>query len=175
MSSETTVSELVQKLFDEEIEITHERFSQPGWYYQGRAPLLCGECEADLEIFRKPYSTSKGEYEYWAIVCLGCSECSELDDFDLAAQKEFRNWSSEEVISKPKKIESKPVKPASMFKPTSEQEAILEAVLDDSDLSIEALAGTGKTTTLRLLGEQLSNMNGSKNVQFTCLKERSGH
>jgi len=160
MSSETTVSELVQKLFDEEIEITHERFSQPGWYYQGQAPLLCGECEADLEIFRKPYSTSKGEYEYWAIVCLGCSECSELADFDLAAQKEFRKWSSEEVISKPKKIESRPMKPASSIKPTSEQEAILEAVLDDSDLSIEALAGTGKTTTLKLLGEQLSNMNG---------------
>lgn len=160
MSSETTVSELIQKLFDTELEINHKRFSQPGWYYQGQAPLLCSECESDFEIFRKPYATSKGEYEYWAIVCLGCAECSELGDFDLPAQKEFRNWSKEEVVSKPEKIQTTPIKPTSTFKPTSEQEAILEAVLDYSDLSIEALAGTGKTTTLRLLGEQLSDMNG---------------
>ena len=160
MSTKTTVSALIQKLFDEEIDIDHPRFSQPGWYYQGKAPLLCGECEADLEIFRKPYSTSKGEYEYWAIFCPGCGECSELDDFDSAAQKEFRNWSKEEIVAKPDKTQSKPAKPTSTFKPTSEQEAILDAVLDDSDLSIEALAGTGKTTTLRLLGEKLSDMNG---------------
>jgi superfamily I DNA/RNA helicase len=160
MSSETTVSELIQKLFDEEVEIDHERFSQPGWYYQGQAPLLCSDCESELEIFRKPYSTSKGEYEYWAIFCRGCAECSELDDFDSTAQKAFREWSKEEIVTLPKKIQLNSVKPASTFKPTSEQEAILEAILDDSDLSIEALAGTGKTTTLRLLGEQLSDRNG---------------
>ncbi len=162
MSNETSVSDLVKKLFDEEIEIEHPRFSQSGWYYQGKSPLGCAECESAYEIFRKPYSTSKGEYEYWAIVCISCETSSELNEFETSAQAEFRNWSKETSHEKVSSKENFPTRdaPAISFKPTAEQEAILEAIQDDSDLSIQALAGTGKTTTLRLLGEQLSNQSG---------------
>ena len=39
------------------------------------------------------------------------------------------------------------------FSPTEEQIAAVDAAADGADLTIEALAGAGKTTTLRLIGE----------------------
>ncbi len=44
--------------------------------------------------------------------------------------------------------------------PTSEQEAIIKAFLTGQDLTIEALAGTGKTTTLKMLGNALFDKKG---------------
>ena len=40
-----------------------------------------------------------------------------------------------------------------MIKPTSQQQAIIDAVASGEDVVVEALAGTGKSTTLRLIAE----------------------
>jgi superfamily I DNA/RNA helicase len=45
-------------------------------------------------------------------------------------------------------------------KPTDEQSRIVEAVCRDSDLSINALAGTGKTTTLKMIADELTSRRG---------------
>jgi hypothetical protein len=47
------------------------------------------------------------------------------------------------------------------FIPTSEQLAVLDAVSGGGDLKIKAYAGAGKTSTLRLIAEQLSTKRGS--------------
>jgi superfamily I DNA and RNA helicase len=40
-----------------------------------------------------------------------------------------------------------------MLTPTSQQQAIIDAVAEGKDMVIQALAGTGKTTTLRMIAE----------------------
>lgn len=47
------------------------------------------------------------------------------------------------------------------LEPTEEQTSILEAAVGKDDLSIEALAGTGKTTTLKMLALTKANQNGT--------------
>jgi len=163
MTKTTSIPDLVSMLFDEDIDLNSGRFSETGWYYQGQTFLCCEECENEYEIFRKPYSTTQGDYEYWGIVCVKCGTCSELDEFDSNAKKAFREWSNEgqrSVTHPPKKDAVTTTQKQKSFSPTSEQTSILEAIQDDSDLSIEALAGTGKTTTLRLLSESLRERTG---------------
>jgi superfamily I DNA/RNA helicase len=46
------------------------------------------------------------------------------------------------------------------FHPTNEQLAVIEAARQGDDLSVEALAGTGKTSTLKLLAESQSSKAG---------------
>ena len=46
------------------------------------------------------------------------------------------------------------------FSPTSEQVAIIDAAKENIDISIEALAGTGKTTTLKLLADSRDRLQG---------------
>ena len=45
--------------------------------------------------------------------------------------------------------------------PTDEQKKIIAAAKSGRDLAIQALAGTGKTTTLKLLAEALPNKKGT--------------
>lgn len=52
-------------------------------------------------------------------------------------------------------------KSESNFTPTVEQQKIIMAAKTGRDLVIQALAGTGKTTTLKLLAESLSNKRGT--------------
>jgi superfamily I DNA/RNA helicase len=47
------------------------------------------------------------------------------------------------------------------LKPTSEQLKVIAAAKSGKDLVVQALAGTGKTTTLKLLAEALSNKQGT--------------
>lgn len=47
------------------------------------------------------------------------------------------------------------------FKPTEEQLRIIEAAKSGNDLVVQALAGTGKTTTLKLLAEALHEQRGT--------------
>lgn len=162
MNNTTSVQDLIEKLFDENISTTNQRFLTQGWYYQGEGPLECVQCDEIYKIFRKPYSSAQGDYEYWAIVCLKCGEINDLNDFESDSIAIFRDWAKEDSkisINTVKETTTVPI-PSSKFVPTIEQQAILDAILDDSDLSIQALAGTGKTTTLRLLGESLPDRNG---------------
>jgi energy-coupling factor transporter ATP-binding protein EcfA2 len=47
------------------------------------------------------------------------------------------------------------------LQPTLEQKRVIEAAKTGQDLIVQALAGTGKTTTLKLLAEALSNKTGT--------------
>jgi UvrD/REP helicase N-terminal domain len=49
----------------------------------------------------------------------------------------------------------------SSFKPTSEQHEVIDAVLGGGDLKVKAYAGAGKTSTLRLIAENLNGKRGS--------------
>jgi hypothetical protein len=163
------------------------RFESAGWRYQGKPEIGCFDCETDYEIFRKPYETTKGEYEYWAIVCTTCGTCNGLDVMDGATKKAFRAWSDSISETEIYEIElADPINPRliremyipetskvnvqipkkntalySGFSPTNEQIAIIEGAKGNTDISIEALAGTGKTTTLKMLAESRTNLKGT--------------
>lgn len=163
------------------------RFESTGWRYQGKPEIGCFDCETIYEVFRKPYETTKGAYEYWAIVCTTCGTCNGLDVMDAATKKAFRDWSdsiSETAVSEIEiadSIESKSASDTyipetssvyaeipkknraiySGFSPTNEQIAIIEGAKGDTDISIEALAGTGKTTTLKMLAESRTYLKGT--------------
>ncbi len=47
------------------------------------------------------------------------------------------------------------------YKPTTEQHAVVGAVLGGGDLKIKAYAGAGKTSTLRLISDHLAGKRGS--------------
>lgn len=48
-----------------------------------------------------------------------------------------------------------------IIKPTEEQQKVIDAAKTGKDLVVQALAGTGKTTTLKLLAESLSDKQGT--------------
>jgi hypothetical protein len=58
------------------------------------------------------------------------------------------------------------------FKPTAEQQAVVDAVLGGGDLKIKAYAGAGKTSTLRLIADHLSAKRGS---YLAFNREIAGH
>lgn len=169
MASDKTLAELVNKVLNVNLVNLIDRFDSQGWRYQGRTDIGCIECGEEYEVFRKPYTTTKGDYEYWGIVCKKCETCTGLDIMDSLTKKHFRDWSeklSRGPVQSTVREDQVPsgIKPnlrfSESFNPTDEQRAILEAVNLDSDLSIEALAGTGKTTTLKLLAEKYPRKKG---------------
>ena len=92
--SNTSVPALVLSRYGVEVECSHERFTEPGWSFQGVCDVHCGDCEdgGPFVIYRKPYQTSQGSYRYWAIVCLTCRTASSLKDFATADHAVFRAW-----------------------------------------------------------------------------------
>ena len=162
-----------------EIDLTSSvgRYLIDGWYFQGISPVLCERCRTPYAVFRCPYTTSKGSYKYWALVCDGCKSVSSLDEVPDSEKKFLRKWDttvkpapevgvvSRDLLSK-KEIQipiqkSQPQKSnKAIFMPTGEQQLILEAVGRGGDISVQALAGTGKTTTLSLIAEQVKPKRG---------------
>jgi hypothetical protein len=185
--SKLPLPEFIEKFLGAPVFELIPRFESSGWHYQGKTEIGCFDCETDYEVFRKPYETTKGEYEYWAIVCTTCGTCNGLDVMDSPTKKAFRNWSDltsgtgdfefeivdpinpalvrapyEPAILKP--IVKVPIREKisqSGFSPTQEQVAIIEGAKGNTDISIEALAGTGKTTTLKMLAESRANLKGT--------------
>ena len=94
MPSEKTLTELVNELFNISLVNLIDRFNSQGWRYQGRTNIGCIECGEDYEVFRKPYTTTKGDYEYWGIVCKNCETCTGLDIMDSLTKKHFRDYYS---------------------------------------------------------------------------------
>jgi len=164
------------------------RFKTTGWRYQGLTDIGCYECDTDYHVFRKPYTTSKGGYEYWAIVCTQCRTCVGIDVMDAKTTRMFREWASSLTSQKSARggtkghgqhqkphnsdSESEPSHGATHadvgqkgsrpgFSPTDEQIAIIEGAKHDTDIAVEALAGTGKTTTLKLLADSKVGLTGT--------------
>ena len=162
-----------------EIVVDTPRYQLDGWFFQGEGPVKCPECSTAYKVFRCPYSTSKGEYKYWAVVCDGCETASTLDDIPGLKKNALMKWDKEEFKNKPLGISEqkptativeKPSKPqpikttkkksGSGLAPTDEQHQIISAMDRTGDIAVNALAGTGKTTTLRLISEAVAPKRG---------------
>lgn len=162
-----------------EIDLTSSigRYLIDGWYFQGVCPVLCKQCRTPYAVFRCPYTTSAGSYKYWALVCSSCKSVSSLDEVPDSEKKFLRKW---DTVSRPasdlpqvkreekantqiRVSEQYPLVQKSKitsFAPTDEQQLILEAVGRAGDVSVQALAGTGKTTTLCLIAEKVKPKRG---------------
>jgi N12 class adenine-specific DNA methylase len=67
------------------------------------------------------------------------------------------------------RLDHEPATPAvKEFPPTQQQQAILDAFLDGKDIAVQALAGTGKTTTLVLLARALMDRSPDVQVVYTA-------
>ena len=94
-SRSPTLRQLAEKTLGVRLPTLLPRFESSGWRYQGRTDLDCSDCgQEEYEIFRKPYTTTKGNYEYWGIVCTHCLSCSGLDEFDQPSGNLFRAWAN---------------------------------------------------------------------------------
>lgn len=53
-----------------------ERFSQPGWTYEGAlVTLTCETCASAMHVCRKPDESAGRAYLYWALTCPQCLTC----------------------------------------------------------------------------------------------------
>ena len=82
--------------------VKYARYRIDGWYFQDKSPVDCSTCGATCNIFRCPYTTPKGEYRYWAVVCGGCENALTLDDIPGTNKKILQKWDSKTASSKSK-------------------------------------------------------------------------
>jgi hypothetical protein len=115
------------------------RFKVEGWRHQGLSDVGCFDCGDEYEVFRKHYSTTKGDYEYWALICKKCKSCVGLDEVDAGTKRHLRNWSTDRVPTNEFKLsvkrESTP-KLLGGISPTEEQALIIESAKGTADRSI---------------------------------------
>ena len=104
-----------------EIVVDMPRYLLDSWFFQGESPVKCPECSTSYKIFRCPYTTSKGEYKYWAVVCDGCETASTLDDIPGLNKKALMKWDKEEFKNKPLGISEKKPTPTIVEKPSKPQ------------------------------------------------------
>ncbi len=94
--SENTLPFQIKEIFGIVLQNPYGRFKTIGWRYQGQTKILCKQCQANFEVFRKPYQTTQGNFEYWAIICIKCKKCFELNEFDSKTKRQLSKWSEEE-------------------------------------------------------------------------------
>jgi hypothetical protein len=96
----TSVPTLVRADFGVDVQTTSRRFDEDGWYLQGTSDLVCTVCTTDepLIVYRRPYTTTKGAYEYWGIVCICCRIVRAWVDYDAATQRLLKRWQDERVL-----------------------------------------------------------------------------
>jgi hypothetical protein len=143
-----------------ELESENERHELDGWTIQGETPVDCEDCTSRLVSFRCPYTTTRGEYRYWALVCSSCQTVKSLDEFDEPTKKRLRKWDSGENSKTGETERQSSDETRRPVRPTTEQSAIVAAVGRGVDVAINALAGTGKTTTLKLIADNVAPRRG---------------
>lgn len=171
--------EVIKNHLNLEVDSDMPRYLLDGWYYQGQSPVSCPACNNPYKIFRCPYTTPKGEYRYWAVVCNCCETISTLDNVSEVSKKALIKWdksarhnkstsSTEQVrplatgenLSTQQTVKTTKKKFAANLSPTEEQHQIITAIYGTGDIAVNALAGTGKTTTLRLISNAVHPKRG---------------
>jgi superfamily II DNA/RNA helicase/cold shock CspA family protein len=75
------------------IDVGLVRFMSDGWFAVGSIGAKCPQCGAtSLQGFRKPYTTSRGEYHYWALVCVSCKRAFEPGSLDDVSKKRLKAY-----------------------------------------------------------------------------------
>jgi hypothetical protein len=160
-TSQDTLPQAAQKEYGITVNTSLPRFNKSGWSLQGTCDVNCEKCATLLTVFRRPYTTSQGSYRYWAIVCRNCATVRTLEDLTVDAQKALKRWdrSAQNASTSLPSVGSvgTPTNPSpnitamrTSIRETDEQRAVIDAFCEGHDLRIQALAGTGKTTTLSL-------------------------
>ena len=74
---------------------TEERFETDGWSYEGSCRSVpCSSCaETPLEIWRRPYRTTTGQYKHWGIVCPNCQTLVDSQGLEPKSIRALRKWS----------------------------------------------------------------------------------
>lgn len=140
-------------------EVAVPRFRDPGWSYEETLIVACPQNHNRLHVLRKPYERSGKTFRYVALVCVECARAYELKDLSCGSYAELQARATEQTIAPPPR---KPVPSASLQKtstkrsPTEEQQAVIDAVGAGKNLVVQAGAGTGKTSTLQMVGERLT-------------------
>ena len=80
-----------------ELKLDKPRYLLDGWFFQGDSPAKCPICETSYKIFRCPYTTSKGNYKYWAMVCDGCETVLTPDDISNEIKSVLKKWEKAET------------------------------------------------------------------------------
>jgi antirestriction protein ArdC/superfamily I DNA/RNA helicase len=84
--------------------------------------------------------------------------------------------SERRVIRTPQEVKSKMAydwgKSGFKFRPTEEQETVSDAVVTGQDVIVTALAGTGKTTTLRLVAKRMLDQEPDKRVVYLTFTKK---
>lgn len=96
----TSVPELVLQQFDVAVAGPWARFEEQEWSFQGASSVVCDDCISGgpLHVYRKPYTTTQGDYRYWAIVCLDCRTIRALVDLSLDVKKQLRRWDVADAV-----------------------------------------------------------------------------
>ena len=115
------LAEAVRNSLNIELTAGMPRCQFDGWFFQGESPAKCPECSTNYKIFRCPYTHSKGESKYWAVVCDGCETALTLDDISEANKKALRKWDKAEIQNQPLGIAERKPTPAIMEKPSKPQ------------------------------------------------------
>ena len=87
----------IRKNLNIEIALDMPRYQLDGWFFQGGSPAKCPTCSTSYKIFRCPYTTSMGEYKYWAVVCDDCETVLTLDGISEVNKKVLTKWDKREI------------------------------------------------------------------------------
>lgn len=164
---------LIKHEFDVEIQNNDSFFEGETWWWQGETDESCAKCKNSFDVYRKPHKTESGlQIQYWAIVCITCQTISRLDDLT----SETKNKIKIEYDIPPIRVEEDGFNPKTFvtqekasikFEITEEQQKAIAAVRAHKRIAIQALAGTGKTTTLTLIAKQFD----TKTIQYIAFNK----
>lgn len=167
------LTELIKLEFDVVIQTDDPFFLGEEWWWQGETDAHCLKCKNSFDVYRKPHVTDRGmRIQYWAIACVSCLTLSKLDDLDPEIKKKIKleyhippELDSGAVFD-PKSVATQE-KVSVRFEITDEQRKAIDAVRSHKRIAIQALAGTGKTTTLTLIAKEFD----TKSVQYIAFNK----
>ena len=153
----SNLASLIQRDLGWKFETNSSEFLDSNWFLEGHTEIQCTDCTGMYAVYRNQSFKTPTHEDGWAIVCSKCKDVFEIDEFELKTQSEFATWSLRQgTLQKWHKKQSK----STVFQATDEQAVAMRAALDDVNVVVEALAGTGKTTTMKLIAERKNNKRG---------------